>query len=48
LNGVGGVYCLDCDIASKDKVATYSLDTDSAKRLWAVSEDLIGAAFVTE
>ncbi len=51
LEGVGGRYLEDCSIAkpwSSDSpfsgVMPYALDADHARRLWAVSEELIAAA----
>lgn len=49
---IGGRYLEDCAIAPiddrpipfADGVRSYALDTDRAKRLWAISEDLIAAA----
>ena len=51
LDGMGGVYCLDCDVASvlsPDSTSTagvrsYAIDPDAARRLWALSEELTGA-----
>lgn len=52
LNNVGGVYCEDADIAELASdismsagVKRYSLDEDSAKRLWKLSESMTGIAF---
>lgn len=53
LNGMGGVYCADCDIShavpgdSTDHagVRPWAIDTEQAKRLWAMSEDLTGVTF---
>jgi NAD(P)-dependent dehydrogenase (short-subunit alcohol dehydrogenase family) len=54
LDGMGGVFCLDSDIAaldtgevSRDKrrvygVAPYAIDPESARRLWRMSESLTG------
>ncbi|MGW1024497.1 SDR family NAD(P)-dependent oxidoreductase [Streptomyces sp. NPDC002577] len=49
LQGVGGVYCEDCDIAepaSNDGawvgVRDYATDTEQAARLWALSAELTG------
>ncbi|WP_112247318.1 SDR family NAD(P)-dependent oxidoreductase [Kribbella monticola] len=47
LDGLGGVFCEDCDIAevSTDDapgVRPYAIDRDSAARLWAVSAELTG------
>ncbi|MAI91396.1 oxidoreductase [Ponticaulis sp.] len=52
LNGKGGVYCEDCDIADLadadtaryHKVRGYAVDTEAADRLWTLSEKLIGDA----
>jgi NAD(P)-dependent dehydrogenase (short-subunit alcohol dehydrogenase family) len=53
LDGMGGVYCEDCDIAEvadpgteKGKargVNPYAVDPDQAARLWTVSADMTGA-----
>lgn len=59
LNGLGGVYCEDNDIAELDqvpndetvetglmrKVMPYALAEETAKKLWALSEELTGVAF---
>lgn len=53
LDGKGGVYCEDVDIASPtDKgagaasgVASWATDRDTADRLWAASERWTGAPF---
>jgi hypothetical protein len=51
LDGRGGLYCEDCDVApvatpggSMDDggVKEYAIDLDSADRLWTVSADLTG------
>ncbi|TDU84303.1 NAD(P)-dependent dehydrogenase (short-subunit alcohol dehydrogenase family) [Kribbella voronezhensis] len=47
LDGLGGVFCEDCDIAevSTDDapgVRPYAIDRDSAARLWTVSAELTG------
>ncbi|MBP1617906.1 MAG: short-chain dehydrogenase/reductase [Bacteroidetes bacterium] len=49
LNGVGGVYCEDGDVAGlatessvSNGVRVYSLDEASAKRLWTWSEEVSG------
>ncbi|MFC7582701.1 hypothetical protein ACFQYP_01975 [Nonomuraea antimicrobica] len=52
LDGLGGVYCVDCDIAEivtpgvpgRTGVASHACDPALAKRLWQLSEDLTGAA----
>jgi NAD(P)-dependent dehydrogenase (short-subunit alcohol dehydrogenase family) len=57
LDGIGGVYCEDCDIArvsdanaedgAGDGVAPYAIDPEEATKLWAVSAELTGVdAFV--
>ncbi|WP_342088113.1 SDR family NAD(P)-dependent oxidoreductase [Dyadobacter sp. OTU695] len=52
LNNIGGVYCEDADIAplaadiSKPQgVNPYSLDEASAKKLWALTEQMTGIKF---
>lgn len=52
LNGIGGVYCEDGDIAplASDAnpsvgVKAYSLDESAAKKLWLLSEQLTGIRF---
>lgn len=60
LNGLGGVYCNDAEVAMLDLgqiehnfaepaslhgVQPYSLYEESAKRLWALSEQMTGIAF---
>lgn len=59
LNGFGGVYCEDNDIADLDhlvteetvetglmkKVMPYTLEEESAKKLWTLSEKLTGSVF---
>jgi hypothetical protein len=55
LEGMGGVYCEDCDIAepaasadSSRGVQPYAVDPDDAARLWTVSAELTGVnAFAT-
>ncbi|WP_232493141.1 oxidoreductase [Novosphingobium kaempferiae] len=49
LDGLGGVYCEDCDIAAINRqevgrkgVAPWAADDEAAERLWAVSEDWTG------
>lgn len=49
LDGLGGVYCEDCDIAAINRqeigrkgVATWAAADDAAERLWSVSEDWTG------
>lgn len=52
LNNIGGVYCEDGDVAELTAdtsmpigVNPYSLDKASAKRLWALSEEMTGITF---
>ncbi|AEW00538.1 oxidoreductase [Niastella koreensis] len=52
LNNIGGVYCEDADVAELTAdtsmptgVNPYSLDKASAKRLWALSEEMTGITF---
>jgi NAD(P)-dependent dehydrogenase (short-subunit alcohol dehydrogenase family) len=48
LDGRGGVYCEDCDIAElaganpSSGVAPYAVDREQAARLWAISRQLTG------
>ncbi|WEK05267.1 MAG: SDR family NAD(P)-dependent oxidoreductase [Candidatus Devosia phytovorans] len=48
LEGLGGVYCEDCDIApiatvpGESGVRAYAVDGASARRLWAISAELTG------
>ena len=45
LNNDGGVYCEDCAIS--DQHAPWALNADSARRLWTLSEALVGHQFPT-
>ncbi|HEY8966567.1 MAG TPA: oxidoreductase [Candidatus Methylacidiphilales bacterium] len=52
LDGMGGVYCQDCEIAVpsageglRDGVHPWAVDPEAAKRLWRLSEELTGVAF---
>ena len=51
LEGIGGVYCEDCQIAQQDDtspiggVRSYALDKGNADRLWDLSEQLVGEKF---
>jgi NAD(P)-dependent dehydrogenase (short-subunit alcohol dehydrogenase family) len=53
LNGMGGVYCQDCDIAealpadsnSFSGVWPWAIDKEMAERLWKLSEKLTGVKF---
>ena len=52
LDGVGGVYCEDCDVADRTDpespfaryigVDAHAIDPDEAARLWSLSADLTG------
>ncbi|HEY0274933.1 MAG TPA: SDR family NAD(P)-dependent oxidoreductase [Paenirhodobacter sp.] len=48
---VGGQYCLDCHVAQIDDetprggVRSYALNPDSARALWAKSEEMVGERF---
>lgn len=49
LDGLGGLYCEDCEIAGlapaegeQGGVQAYAIDPESAARLWALSADLTG------
>jgi NAD(P)-dependent dehydrogenase (short-subunit alcohol dehydrogenase family) len=46
LEGLGGVYCEDCDVAplveTGSGVRPHAVDPDEAKRLWALSVELTG------
>ncbi len=50
LDGMGGVYCEDCDIAravpADDQTFTgvrpWAIDPDAAERLWSLSESMLG------
>lgn len=55
LNGMGGVYCEDCNIAQavQDNTLPYgvlpwAVDLEQAERLWALSEELTGVAFTID
>ncbi len=50
LEGLGGLYLEDCHIAEEagefsGGYCPYVLDAEAAKRLWLLSEDLVGEAF---
>lgn len=53
LNGRGGLYCEDCDVApmfsgnpqDRRGVSAWAVDTALARRLWDLSEELTGLAF---
>ena len=51
LDGMGGVYCEDCEIAEpkppdeqdrREGVSRHAIDPDDAARLWRVSAELTG------
>jgi NAD(P)-dependent dehydrogenase (short-subunit alcohol dehydrogenase family) len=42
LDGKGGVYCQDCDIAPRDWVKEWATDPAQAERLWQLSAELTG------
>jgi len=39
----GGLYLEDCEVSTK--AAPYALDPDAARRLWAMSEEMVGERF---
>jgi NAD(P)-dependent dehydrogenase (short-subunit alcohol dehydrogenase family) len=43
LAGAGGVYCEDCHVSENH--APWALDPESTKRLWALSETIVGQEF---
>ena len=52
LEGRGGLYLEDCGVAAVDDsegaaggVRSYAVDPDAARRLWSVSEELVGERF---
>lgn len=53
LDGMGGLYCEDCDVALAwheglpryTGVRAYAVDPEAAKRLWAMSEAMTGVSF---
>lgn len=55
LEGLGGVYCADCDIApvladgknSVSGVKPYAIDPEGAERLWQLSAELTGSKTVS-
>jgi len=56
LDGLGGLYCENCDVARPQAqsaghpghgVAPWAVDPEAARALWAVSEALCGLAFLT-
>jgi len=56
LNGMGGVYCEDCDIAAEvpeghqgpTGVWSWACDIEAAERLWTLSETLTGCSFTAQ
>jgi NAD(P)-dependent dehydrogenase (short-subunit alcohol dehydrogenase family) len=52
LEGRGGLYLEDCGVAEVDDaedatggVRSYAVDPDAAKRLWSISEEMVGQSF---
>jgi len=53
LDGKGGVYCADCDVSPLvheasplgNSVRDYAVDSELARRLWTVSEELTGLRY---
>jgi NAD(P)-dependent dehydrogenase (short-subunit alcohol dehydrogenase family) len=52
LEGRGGIYLENCGVAEVDDtenaptgVRSYALDADAARRLWSVSEEMVGQSF---
>jgi NAD(P)-dependent dehydrogenase (short-subunit alcohol dehydrogenase family) len=52
LEGRGGLYLEDCHVAEVDDAETaaegvrsYALDPEAAKRLWSISEEMVGQTF---
>ncbi len=43
LASTGGVYLEDCAVSTK--AAPWALDADAARRLWAISEEMVGERF---
>ncbi|MNL34591.1 oxidoreductase [compost metagenome] len=51
LDGIGGIYCEDCEVAlpqgeaeGNKGVAPWAMDPDAAERLWTLSERLTGVS----
>lgn len=42
LEGKGGVYCVDCDIAAPEDVSEWAINPLEATRLWSLSSQLTG------
>ena len=40
-----GIYLLDCQRAKDEDLKPYAVDKNSAARLWALSEELVGQKF---
>lgn len=40
-----GIYLLDCQRAKDEDLKPYAVDKNSATRLWALSEELVGQKF---
>jgi hypothetical protein len=55
LNGIGGVYCEDCDVARIGREGTeapggvrpWAIDPETAESLWAMTESLTGLELPT-
>jgi hypothetical protein len=52
LEGRGGLYLEDCGVANVDDAEdaagggrSYALDPDDARRLWSISEEMVGQSF---
>ena len=53
LDGMGGLYCEDCDVAEAwhdglrpfSGVRAHAVDPAAARRLWAMSEEMTGVRF---
>ena len=51
LEGSGGLYCENCDVADQDDesagggVRSYAIDPEKADRLWSMSEEMVGESF---
>jgi hypothetical protein len=52
LEGRGGLYLEDCHVArvnddadAREGVRSYAVDPDAARRLWTLSEGLVGQGF---
>lgn len=51
LEGKGGLYCEDCNVAEQDDTSTsggvrsYAIDPENANKLWALSEQMTGESY---